>query len=125
MEKYLEFEAEVTVDDDANTVTIKTSKPYANLVGQLCHPTMGITDVEHIENYDNGIIGTGLYKIDEFNKSDLLYMLKCKGLSPCIIYDKLVVFNGEKIVFAKKLSDLFFNDLVDLIEPTEYSCWST
>ena len=55
-----------------------------------------------------------MYKIDEFNKSDLLYMLKCKGLSPCIIYDKLVVFNGEKIVFAKKLSDLFFNDLVAL-----------
>ena len=55
-----------------------------------------------------------MYKIDEFNKSDLLYMLKCKGLSPCIIYDNLVVFNGEKIVFAKKLSDLFFNDLVDL-----------
>ena len=51
-EKYLEFEAEVTVDDDANTINIKTSKPYANLVGQLCHPTMGITDVEHIENYD-------------------------------------------------------------------------
>ncbi len=25
-------------------------------MGQLCHPTMGITDVEHIENFDNGII---------------------------------------------------------------------
>ncbi|MFR1299142.1 MAG: ABC transporter substrate-binding protein [Blautia massiliensis (ex Durand et al. 2017)] len=32
-EKYLEFEAEVTVDDEANTIFIKTSKPYANLDG--------------------------------------------------------------------------------------------
>ena len=74
-EKYLEFEAEVTVDDDANTINIKTSKPYANLVGQLCHPTMGITDVEHIENYDNGIIGTGPYKIEEFNGVGVGYTL--------------------------------------------------
>ena len=32
----------------ANTLFIKTTQPYANLPGQLCHPTMGITDVEHI-----------------------------------------------------------------------------
>ena len=34
-QKYLEYEAEVTADDAANTVTIVTSKPYANLPGQL------------------------------------------------------------------------------------------
>ena len=75
-EKYLEFEAEVTVDDDANTINIKTSKPYANLVGQLCHPTMGITDVEHIENYDNGIIGTGPYKIESWDEGQVITLVK-------------------------------------------------
>ena len=75
-EKYLEFEAEVTVDDDANTINIKTSKPYANLVGQLCHPTMGITDVEHIENYDNGIIGTGPYKIESWDEGQAITLVK-------------------------------------------------
>lgn len=53
-------------------------------------------------------------KIDFFDKSNLLYILECKGLSPCIIYNKLVIFRGEEIVFAKDVSDLFINDLVDL-----------
>ncbi len=53
-------------------------------------------------------------KIDSFNKSELLYVLQHMGLSPCIIYDKLVVFSGETIVLAKKIGDLFINDLVDL-----------
>ena len=52
--------------------------------------------------------------IDEFNRNDLLYVLECKGLSPCIINNKLVIFRGEQIVFAKEVSDLFINDLVDL-----------
>ena len=36
--------AGVTAADAANTVTIVTSKPYANLPGQLAHPTMAILD---------------------------------------------------------------------------------
>lgn len=40
-QKYLEFEATVTADDEANTLTIQTTQPYANLPGQLAHPTMG------------------------------------------------------------------------------------
>ena len=53
-------------------------------------------------------------KIDFFDKSNLLYILECRGLSPCIIYDKLVIFFGEKIIFSKRICDLFLNDLVDL-----------
>lgn len=52
--------------------------------------------------------------IDMFNKEDLLEALECRGLCPCIIYNKLVIFRGEKIVFAKEINDLFINDLVDL-----------
>lgn len=53
-------------------------------------------------------------KIDFFDKKDFLYVLKCRGLSPCIIYNRLVIFRGEEVVFAKEVDDLFINDLVDL-----------
>ena len=113
-EKYLEFEAEVTVDDDANTVTIKTSKPYANLVGQLCHPTMGITDVEHIENYDNGIIGTGPYKIDEFNGVGVGYTLSANEYyREDVPYDKVnLMFMGDNSAKTMALQ----SGQVDLVE---------
>ena len=52
--------------------------------------------------------------IEENSISELLYVLKCKGLSPCIINNKMVIFRGEQIVFAKEVSELFINDLVDL-----------
>ena len=61
-QKYLEFEATITADDAANTLTIQTTQPYANLPGQLAHPTMAIVDVADTENFDNGTIGTGPYK---------------------------------------------------------------
>ena len=52
--------------------------------------------------------------IEESSINELSYVLKCKGLSPCVIHDKLVIFRGEDIVFAKKVEELFLNDLVDL-----------
>ena len=55
-EKYLEFEAEVTADDEANTLFIKTTQPYANLPGQLCHPTMGISGSKEFGNTLSQII---------------------------------------------------------------------
>ena len=113
-EKYLEFEAEVTVDDDANTISIKTSKPYANLVGQLCHPTMGITDVEHIENYDNGIIGTGPYKIEEFNGVGVGYTLAANEYyREDVPYDKInLMYMGDNSAKAMALE----SGQVDLVE---------
>lgn len=52
--------------------------------------------------------------MEETDRNNLLYVLKCKGLSPCIIQNKLVIFRGEQVVFAKEVSELFINDLVDL-----------
>ena len=66
-QKYLEFEATITADDEANTLTIQTTQPYANLPGQLAHPTMAIVDVADTENFDNGTIGTGPYMVETFN----------------------------------------------------------
>ena len=66
-EKYLEFEAEITADDEANTLTIVTSKPYNDLPGQLAYPVMAVVDVEHTEDFMNDIIGTGPYMVNQFN----------------------------------------------------------
>ena len=104
----------IPVDDDANTINIKTSKPYANLVGQLCHPTMGITDVEHIENYDNGIIGTGPYKIEEFNGVGVGYTLAANEYyREDVPYDKInLLFMGDNSAKTMALQ----SGQVDLVE---------
>lgn len=113
-EKYLEFEAVVTADDEANTINIKTSKPYANLMGQLCHPTMGITDVEHIENFDNGIIGTGPYKIENFNGVGVGYELAANEYyREEVPYDKVnLLYMGDNSAKAMALQ----SGQVDLVE---------
>lgn len=113
-EKYLEFEAVVTADDEANTINIKTSKPYANLMGQLCHPTMGITDVEHIENFDNGIIGTGPYKIESFNGVGVGYELAANEYyREEVPYDKVnLLYMGDNSAKAMALQ----SGQVDLVE---------
>ncbi len=113
-EKYLEFEAEVIADDAANTVTIKTSKPYANLMGQLCHPTMAIVDVEHTTNYDNGTIGTGPYKIESFNGVGVGYTLTANEYYyEDVPYDKVnLMFMGDNSAKAMALQ----SGQVDLVE---------
>ena len=113
-EKYLEFEAVVTADDAANTICIKTSKPYANLMGQLCHPTMGITDVEHIEDFDHGVIGTGPYKIDSFNGVGVGYTLAAnENYHEDVPYDKVnLMFMGDNSAKTMALQ----SGQVDLVE---------
>ena len=66
-QKFLEFEAEITADDSANTITIKTTKPYVNLIGNLAYPVMAIIDVSETTNFDSGVIGTGPYMVKEFH----------------------------------------------------------
>jgi hypothetical protein len=56
-----------------------------------------------------------MYKIDGFNKSDLLFILECRGLNSVIVFnDTLVIYRDGQIVFSKFIKDLFVNDLVDL-----------
>ncbi|MCQ2553693.1 MAG: ABC transporter substrate-binding protein [Clostridia bacterium] len=96
-QKYLEFEAELIADDAANTLTIKTSKPYANLIGSMCHPTMGIVDVAHTKDFDNGTIGTGPYMIEKFNGVGVGYtMVKNPNYISAVPYDKInIYFMGD------------------------------
>mgnify|MGYP000845759603 FL=1 len=113
-EKYLEFEAQVTADDDANTITIVTSKPYANLAGQLAHPTMAIIDVEHTKNFDNGVIGTGPYMIEKFKGVGVGYtMVKNPNYREDVPYDKVnIMFMGDASAKTMALQ----SGQVDLVE---------
>ena len=113
-QKYLEFEAVVTADDAANTITIVTSKPYANLPGQLAHPTMAILDIGHITDFDNGAIGTGPYKIEKFNGVGVGYdMVKNPNYREPVPYDRVkILFMGDASAKTMALQ----SGQVDLVE---------
>lgn len=113
-QKYLEFEAVVTADDDAGTITIVTSKPYANLPGQLAHPTMAILDIEHITDFDNGAIGTGPYMIEKFNGVGVGYnMVKNPNYRETVPYDRVnILFMGDASAKTMALQ----SGQVDLVE---------
>ncbi len=65
---YLEAEAEIIADNEAGTVTIKTTKPYVDLTKNLAYPVMVILDVEHTTDYDHAAIGTGPYVATNFRE---------------------------------------------------------
>ena len=113
-EKYLEFEATITADDEAGTLTIQTTQPYANLMGQLSHPTMGIVDVEHTKNFDNGTIGTGPYMIKEFNGVGVGYTLVANpNYREDVPYDEVnLMYMGDNSAKAMALE----SGQVDLVE---------
>lgn len=67
-QKFLEAEAEITADDAAGTVTIKTTKPYVDLTQNLAYPVMVILDTEHTTDYDHASIGTGPYVATNFRE---------------------------------------------------------
>ena len=113
-QKYLEFEAAFTADDAANTLTIVTTQPYANLPGQLSHPTMAIVDVAHTENFDNGVIGTGPYMIEKFNGVGVGYDMKANPN-----YREPVPYDAVKIMYmgdASAKTMALQSGQVDLVE---------
>ncbi len=60
---YLVYES-IKADDATNTVTIVCQKPTANLAGILSYPYFAIVDISSL---DEGIIGTGPYKVTKDN----------------------------------------------------------
>lgn len=113
-EKYLEFEAEITADDETNTLTIVTSKPYADLPGQLAYPVMAIVDIEHTEDYANGVIGTGPYMVDTFNGVGVGYKMAANpNYCEEVPYDTVnILFMGDASAKAMALQ----SGQVDLVE---------
>lgn len=57
----------IEADDDSRTVTIKTSKAYADLTKALAHPFFVILDMD--SDLANNPIGTGPYVIDKYEKN--------------------------------------------------------
>ncbi|MDO4490947.1 MAG: ABC transporter substrate-binding protein [Lachnospiraceae bacterium] len=65
---FLSEEAELIVDEKANTLTIVTPEPVVDLTKNLCHPVMTVIDTEHTENYVEAPICTGPYAASEFTE---------------------------------------------------------
>ena len=67
--------ASIEADNEANTVTIVTNVPYADLRGPLCFPFYTVIDVEgdttdeaHPGGYNTTVIGTGPYVLSSFDE---------------------------------------------------------
>ena len=83
-------------------------------MGQLSHPTMGIVDVEHTKNFDNGTIGTGPYMIKEFNGVGVGYTLVANpNYREDVPYDEVnLMYMGDNSAKAMALE----SGQVDLVE---------
>lgn len=93
-QNFLEFEAEVTADDDAKTIKIKTVTPYVNLAGNLADPSMAIVDVADTKDFDTGLIGTGPYMVSKFTDQVGYDMVKNPNY-----WDGEVPYDGVQILF--------------------------
>ena len=113
-EKYLEFEAEITADDDANKLTIVTSKPYHDLPGQLAYPVMAVVDVEHTTDFMNNVIGTGPYMVNKFNGVGVGYEMAANPrYYEDVPFDKVnILYMGDASAKAMALQ----SGQVDLVE---------
>lgn len=112
-DKYLEYEAEITADDAANTITIQTKTAYPNLPGNLAYPVMAIMDVEHITDWNNGVIGTGPYVISKFTDQVGYDLVANENYREEVPYDKVeLLYMGDATAKAMALK----NGQVDLVE---------
>ena len=104
-ENFLEFAAEITADDAANTIVIQTQTPYVNLAGNLADPAMAIVDYEGTgDNYENGMIGTGPYMVKEFHTQVGYDMVKNPYYREEVPYDNVkIVFMGDATAKANAL----------------------
>ena len=62
-EKFLADDAEITADDEANTITIQLQEACINQIGNLAYPVCAIVDVADTEDWTYGVIGTGPYAV--------------------------------------------------------------
>ena len=112
-EKYVPYETEITADDSANTVTFVLPQANNNLLGNLCYPVCEIVDVEHTEDWNNGVIGTGPYVVSKFTDQVGYEMVKNENYYEDVPYDKVnILFMGDASAKAMALQ----NGQVDLVE---------
>ena len=112
-EKYLPYDAEVTADDAANTITIVLPAANANLLGNLAYPVCEIVDVEHTTDWNNGVIGTGPYAAESFQDQVGYEMVKNEYYYETVPYDRVkIMFMGDASAKAMALQ----SGQVDLVE---------
>ncbi len=111
--KYLSYDATVTADDAANSITIVLPAADINLPGNLAYPVMAIIDVSETTDFDAGVIGTGPYMISEHTDLVGFTMLKNPNYREAVPYDKVIIsFMGDATAKANALQA----GQVDLVE---------
>lgn len=88
-ENYLEYEAELSADDETGTVTIVTKTAYPDLRKNLAYPVMAILDTEHTEDYTRAAIGTGPYVASEYKDQVGYTLVKNEYYYEEVPYDKV------------------------------------
>lgn len=112
-EKFLEYEAEITADDAANTITIQTVTAYPNLPGNLAYPVMAIVDVVDTTDWNNGVIGTGPYVIETFTDQVGYTLVANENYREEVPYDRVeLLYMSDASAKAMALK----NGQVDLVE---------
>ncbi|MBQ7370857.1 MAG: ABC transporter substrate-binding protein [Blautia sp.] len=112
-DKYLEYDAEITADDDANTITIVTQTAYPDLTKNLAYPVLAIVDVAETEDYSHGTIGTGPYVIDTYTDEVGYTLKKNENYREEVPYDDVTLYYmGDASAKAMALQ----NGQVDLVE---------
>ena len=111
--KYLSYDATITADDAANTITIVLPAADINLPGNLAYPVMEIIDVSEITDFDTGVIGTGPYMVQSHTDLVGYTMVKNPYYRETVPYDKVIItFMGDASAKASALQA----GQVDLVE---------
>ena len=112
--KYLSYDATVTADDAANTITIQLPAADINLPGNLAYPVMAIINVSETTDFDTGVIGTGPYMVK--SHTDLVGFEMVKNP---YYWDGEVPYDGVSIIFmgdASAKASALQAGQVDLVE---------
>lgn len=109
--QYMVYDS-IKADDEARTVTIKTSKAYADLTKALAHPFFSILDME--SDLASKPIGTGPYAIDKYDTGVSIAMNANEHYwKEDVPYEKLnVIFIEDSTTKAMALQ----NGDVDVVE---------
>ncbi|WP_297135511.1 ABC transporter substrate-binding protein [Terrisporobacter sp.] len=108
---YMTYDS-ITADDDSRTVTIVTSKSYADLTKVLAHPYFVILDME--SDLDENPVGTGPYAISKYDTGVSLSMVANEHYwKEEVPYEKLnITFIDDSTTKAMALQ----NGDVDIVE---------
>jgi peptide/nickel transport system substrate-binding protein len=95
-EKFVPYETKITADDEAGTLVFELPKADFNLTGNLAHPATEIVNVADTENFDEGVIGTGPYAVEQFTDQTGYTMVKNEYYREEVPYDKVeIMFMGD------------------------------